>query len=141
MKQFFIWLVVFLGLFAGLSAYYHLDLSAHPNKLLVAIDESYKMQSVSSVKIKEVLNSLKNRNYTQFGLITTKRNIHSWQNNLGWDSLQGYGPRDLENLLNANLYPQVKEANLVYILTNAQDVSMIRQLPHVRIIQLEPLSP
>lgn len=141
MKQFLIWLVVFWGLFAGLSVYYHLDYSAHPVKILVAVDESYKMQSVSPVKLKAAINAIKNKRYAQFSLITTKRNVHGWQAELAWDSLQAYGPRDLESLRNDRLFPQVKEARELYVITNAADLSGLSGLPHLHTIRLEPSSP
>ena len=48
LKQFLLWCVVFLGLYGVLSSAYHLHLTRHPRKVLVAVDTSFPMQAVWS---------------------------------------------------------------------------------------------
>ena len=48
MKQFLLWCVVFFGLYGVLSSAYHLHLTSHPRRVLVAVDTSFPMQAVWS---------------------------------------------------------------------------------------------
>ena len=75
MKQLLIWCTVFWGLYGSMSAAYHLHLTRHPRRVLVAVDTSFPMQAVRS-QVPDTLVALQAQRYTLFGLITDKARIH-----------------------------------------------------------------
>lgn len=138
MKQFLIWLLIFIAAYTGISIYYHQHLSGNPKKLIIAIDESFKMNN-QIARIKEQLLSLKQRNYTVFSVVTSQRKIHDWGNRPDLDNFQPFGPRDFEKLIE-NIKPLSGEADEIIVITNAKDVSLLKQINKVNIIQLNPLT-
>ena len=71
MKQLLIWGAVFLGLYGGMSGAYHLYLTHHPRRVLVALDTSFPMHTVWS-QVPATLAALQTQRYTLFSLITDK---------------------------------------------------------------------
>ena len=102
MKAFFTWLGLFLAIFAGISVFSHITLSASPVKVLIAIDESFRMGNAER-KIQNFIKELKNRRYTRFAIITSRRPaaIHSWQKTPRLSAFNAFGPGELEKLLDA----------------------------------------
>lgn len=142
MKSFAIWLVIFLALVAGLFLVNHLALTAAPRKVLIAIDESFRMKSVER-KVINFLKELKNKPYTQFSIITNRRPdpIHSWESSPKLTGFNAFGSWPLEKLLNENLYPLIGEARNIIILTNARDISALPEPGgKISIVQLTPLA-
>jgi len=124
MKKFFIWLSAFLIVNASLIVATHFYMLSNPNKILFAIDTSYNMKSVWNKVLKE-LDRYNNKRYTKYSLITDKILIHSWEDNLLVDkisNLKVYGPREIEQFYDSNKYKELKEANVIYIITNDNNV-------------------
>src|SRR5215470_29316 len=81
MKQFLLWCAMFCGLYGVLSSAYHLHLTRHPRKVLVAVDTSFPMQAVWS-QVPDTLAAIQAQRYTLFSLITDKARVHPWQSRL-----------------------------------------------------------
>ncbi len=134
MKQFVLWLVLVIVIFGAVYGTYHVYLTRHPRKIIVAIDSSYAMQPVWP-KISDVLNELNQKPYAQFCLITDKTKIHSWQSKLTIDRIMPYAPRNLANV-NSEKYPEMNEATQKYLLTNATK-NELTSFSHWQIISLK----
>jgi hypothetical protein len=140
MKQFLLWWVVFLGLYGVLSSTYHLYLTRHPRRVLVAVDTSFPMQAVWS-QVPDTLAALQGQRYTLFGLITDKARIHTWQSRLELGYLQPYAPRALAQMLDSHRYPEMAVADQIYVLTNAANSAVLAEDKRWHIVQLQPLAP
>ncbi len=138
MKQFVIWLIIFLAIYSGISIYYHQDLMNNPKKLVIAVDESFKMNNLMP-RLREQLNSLKERKYTIFSVVTSQRKIHDWESRPRLDNFQPFGPRDFEQMMD-NIESLSYEADEIIIFTNAKDISLLQQLDKTDIVQLNPLT-
>ncbi len=138
MKQFIIWLIIFLAMYSGISIYYHQYLISNPKKLIIAVDESFKMNNLKP-RIREQLNSLKGRNYTIYSLVTSQRKIHDWETRPSLDDFQPFGPRDFEQMIDI-IEPLSGEADEIIIITNAKDISLLTQINKSNIILLNPLT-
>jgi hypothetical protein len=138
MKQFLIWLFVFLLLYGGTGFYYHQYLTENPKKLVIAVDESFKMNNLLP-RIRDQINLLKERNYTTFSVVTSQRIVHDWESRPKLDNFQPFGPRDFEEMKEF-IEPFSSEADEIIVITNAKDISDIKQLNKVNIIQLHPLT-
>ena len=138
MKQFVIWLIIFLAIYSGISIYYHGYLTDNPKKIVIAVDESFNMNNLMP-RIKEQLNSLKKRNYTIFSVVTSQRKIHDWKSMPRIDNFQPFGPRDFEQMAD-NIESLLGEADEIIIFTNAKDISLLQQLDKTNIVQLNPLT-
>ena len=91
MKQFLLWCVVFFGLYGVLSSAYHLHLTSHPRRVLVAVDTSFPMQAVWS-QVPDTSPLSRCSAIPLFSLITDKARIHPWQSRLEFGHLQPYAP-------------------------------------------------
>ena len=140
MKQFLLWCVVFLGLYGVLSSAYHLHLTRHPRRVLVAVDTSFPMQAVWS-QVPDTLTALEAQRYTLFGLITDKARIHPWQSRLELGHLQPYAPRALAQMLDPHRYPEIAAADRIYVVTNASNSAGLVQDKRWHMVQLQPLAP
>lgn len=130
MKLFIIWLVLFILLFGGLSVFYNILLNANPTKILIAVDTSYFM-STSWQNVTDRIKEFESKRYTKYALITDKRLIHSWNNELKYNEIENikpYGPRELENFSNSNnKYQEIKQADRIVVFTDENDLSMIKK--------------
>jgi hypothetical protein len=140
MKQLLLWCAVFLGLYGVLSSAYHLHLTRHPRRALVAVDTSFPMQAVWS-QVPDTLAALQAQRYTLFSLITDKARIHSWQSRLELGHLQPYAPRSLAQLLDRHRYPEIATAHQIYVVTNAANGIALAEDKRWHIVQLQPLAP
>ena len=140
MKPFLLWCVVFLGLYGVLSSAYHLHLTRHPRKVLVAVDTSFPMQAVWS-QVPDTLATLQAQRYTLFGLITDKVRIHPWQSRLELGHLQPYAPRALAQMLDQQRYPEIAAADQIYVVTNASNSAALAADKRWHIVQLQPWAP
>lgn len=140
MQRFLLWCAVFLGLYAGIGFAYHVYLSRHPRKVVVAVDTSYPMHMVWA-QIPATLATIETQRYTQFSLITDKARVHSWQPRLTWDARQPYAPRAFSQMLDRQTYPELAEADEVYVLTNAEPRAIAAGTLRLRFVQLQPTAP
>ena len=140
MKQLLIWCAVFWGLYGGMSAAYHLHLTRHPRRVLVAVDTSFPMQAVWS-QVPDTLAALQAQRYTLFSLITDKARIHPWQSRLELGQLQPYAPRALAQMLDPHRYPEMAVADRIYVITNATNGTALAAEKRWHIVQLQPLAP
>jgi len=140
MKQFLLWCVLFLGLYGVLSSTYHLYLTRHPRKVLVAVDTSFPMQAVWS-QVPDTLAAIQAQRYTLFSLITDKARIHPWQSRLELGHLQPYAPRSLAQMLDPHRYPEMAAADQIYVVTNAANSTTLAADKRWHIVQLQPLAP
>ncbi len=140
MKQFLLWCVVFFGLYGVLSSAYHLHLTRHPRKVLVAVDTSFPMQAVWS-QVPDTLTALEAQRYTLFSLITDKTRIHPWQSRLELGHLQPYAPRALAQMLDPHRYPEMAAADQIYVVTNTINSAVLAQDKRWHLVQLQPLAP
>ena len=140
MKHFLVWCVVFLGLYGVLSSTYHLYLTHHPRRVLVAVDTSFPMQAVWS-QVPDTLAALQTQRYTVFSLITDKARIHPWQSTLELGHLQPYAPRALAQMLDRHRYPEMAVADQIYVVTNATNSTALAEDKRWHIVQLQPLAP
>ena len=140
MKQLLIWCAVFWGLYGGMSAAYHLHLTRHPRRVLVAVDTSFPMQVVWS-QVPDTLAAIQTQRYTLFSLITDKTHIHTWQPQLALGHLQPYAPRALAQMLDQRRYPDIVVADQVYVVTNAANRTALAKDKRWHIMQLQPMAP
>ena len=122
---------------------YHLHLTRHPRKVLVAVDTSFPMQAVSSQVPGMCLQPSGAQRYTLFSLITDKdRPSNTWQPRLHLGHLQPYAqPEPWLQMLDQHRYPDIVVADQVYVVTNA--ASRRRPGPTSKrwhIVQLQPTS-
>jgi hypothetical protein len=115
MKPFALWLVIAGVLFGGMCGAYHVYLTEHPRKVLVAVDTSYPMKPVWD-QVPGILKNLSAQRYARFALVTEKSKVHDWSFKLEPGKLTPYAPRDLSRL---NDYPEIKEASFKFLITNA----------------------
>lgn len=135
MKRFLVWLAVTVAVFGGISVPYHLFLSANPRRVVVAVDTSFPMES-SAAHVRLDLQRLSALRYVRFSLLTDKVRVHGWQEDLEADKgLSFYGPQDLSPLADRGRYPELAEADEVYVLTNAADTGALRALPGLRVLR------
>jgi len=140
MQQLLVWCAVFFGFYAGLSGAYHVYLTSHPRRVLVAVDASFPMHTVWS-QVPETLAALQARRYTLFSLITDKARVHTWQPQLELGHVQPYAPRALSQLLDHQKYPEIAAADQVYVVTNAAHSATLAADTRWHIVQLSPLAP
>jgi hypothetical protein len=140
MKQFLLWCVVFFGLYGVLSSAYHLHLTSHPRRVLVAVDTSFPMQAVWS-QVPDTLAIIQVQRYTLFSLITDKVRIHPWQSRLEFGHLRPYAPRALAQMLDRHRYPEMAVADQIYVVTNAINSTALAEDKRWHIVQLQPLAP
>ena len=140
MKQFLLWCAVFCGLYGVLSSAYHLHLTRHPRRVLVAVDTSFPMQAVWS-QVPDTLAAIQAQRYTLFSLITDKARIHPWQPRLELGHLQPYAPRTLAQMLDLHRYPEMAVADQIYVVTNAINSAALAADKRWHIVQLQPLAP
>jgi hypothetical protein len=140
MKPFLLWCVLFFGLYGLLSSAYHLHLTRHPRRVLVAVDTSFPMQAVWS-QVPDTLATLQAQRYTLFGLITDKVRIHPWQSRLELGQLQPYAPRALAQMLDPHRYPEIAAADQIYVLTNVAHSAALVEDKRWQIVQLQPATP
>ena len=140
MKQFLLWCAVFCGLYGVLSSAYHLHLTRHPRRVLVAVDTSFPMQAVWS-QVPDTLAAIQAQRYTLFSLVTDKARIHPWQPRLELGHLQPYAPRTLAQMLDLHRYPEMAVADQIYVVTNAINSAALAADKRWHIVQLQPLAP
>jgi len=140
MKQFLLWCAVFCGLYGVLSSAYHLHLTRHPRRVLVAVDTSFPMQAVWS-QVPDTLAAIQAQRYTLFSLITDKARVHPWQPRLELGHLQPYAPRTLAQMLDRHRYPEMAVADQIYVVTNASNSAALAEDKRWHMVQLQPLAP
>lgn len=118
MKPFALWLCLALSGFGALGGGYHLYLSEHPRRILVAVDASYPMQSVWP-EVREALLAVEQRPYATFSLYTEKGKVHGWADRLSAGKIQPYAPRNLGALPVGAGAPELEEAGERVLITNA----------------------
>ena len=140
MKLLLLWCTIFFGVYASVSVAYHVFLSAHPRRVVVALDASFPMREVWS-QVPETLATLQAQRYTLFSLITDKSSIHTWQPHLVLGTIQPYAPRALAHVLDRHRYPEILLADHVYVITNAIDHTALPGDVPWHLIALQPLVP
>lgn len=118
MKAFMKWLVMAVIVFGGVSAGYHFYLKSAPRKIMVVIDASFPMNQVWD-RIPDALKKIENRKYTKYALATDKGLIHGWMDEIMPGRTVPYAPRNLKNLEKRLDLGEIKEAEEIYLLTNA----------------------
>lgn len=118
MKIFSAWLFGTVIAFGALAGAYHVSLGSDPHKVVVIVDSSYAMSDVWH-RVEQRLQGFDERRYTEFALLTDKGRAHGWSTRLKLALLTPYGPRSFERLLDGQSFPELSEADEVYILTNA----------------------
>lgn len=140
MKAFFAWLILFIVLFGALSIAAHFYMTAHPGKIAIAFDDSYYMKDVWP-KVAQFLKNIADRRYTEYFVLSNKEKISgTWEKklDLGWFSqtrlfLDEY---KLTDLVNTAKYPELKEADKIYVLTPEAVGPEIRNRRNVVVIPL-----
>jgi hypothetical protein len=138
MKQFFIFLIIFVILITGFFVFSHFYLEANSKKIIIAIDSSFTMNSSWS-QVLEELAVFEKYKYTSFALITDKVVIHTWDKELKpykIGNIKPYGPRDLTVFLDSTKFPEIKKADQIIILTNETDLSIFSKDQRYKIIRL-----
>jgi hypothetical protein len=134
MKRFVLWLVLALGLYAGLAIPYHFYLAKNPRRIAVAVDTSFEMESAMS-SVRQILLSIATTRYAVFSLHTDKAPQHGWQDNLDAGvRLVAYGPRDLAALVDPDRYPEIRQADRLIVLTNAEDARLLGRTSGLEVI-------
>ncbi|ETX01755.1 hypothetical protein [Candidatus Entotheonella palauensis] len=128
MGRFWVWALVYLGAFAGLSMAYHLHLHETPRRVLFAVDSSYPMHSVWSDVRTTLEQWQRNRHYTVFSVVTDKGRVHGWQPQASLQQVQPYAPRNLALLLDAQRHAEYQQADSIVLITNAADAGEL-ELP------------
>ena len=136
MKPFIIWLAIACAVFGGMSGTYHLYLSSNPRLVLVAVDSSFSMQSAWP-RVADQLESLDDRHYARFSLVTEKNRVHGWDEALTLGKIVPYAPRDFSKLSDSSAYPELDEAQEKYLITN-RDGAKESGLKGWTVIQLAP---
>jgi hypothetical protein len=119
MKAFLLWLAIAVSVFAGSGAGYHLYLTQHPRKVLIAIDSSFDMNPVWR-QVQAVLEKTQQQRYTRFCVVTEKNKVHGWMmppTDIG--KITPYAPRDFSKLVGKEKYPEIGQAQKRYLITNA----------------------
>lgn len=130
MKQFAIWLAIFLLLFGGLSGFYHFYLSSTPQRVLVAIDVSESMNDYK-LQIHDKLDFLRQRKYTEFAVITNSTSkkyqlLHDWQTALDTDQISQinmYTNLELSGFLENE---KIRQADEIIFVTNSKHTDEIK---------------
>jgi DNA polymerase III alpha subunit len=139
MKQFIIFLFLFIILAAGFIAFSHYYLGWNPKKVVIAVDTSYGMNNSWS-QVAETVKAYENMKYSIFSLITDKMTIHSWEKQLQTEKLgniKPYGPTDISVFNDQNKFTELKKADMIVIITNANDISIFTKDSRYKIIQLK----
>ena len=139
MKTVLLWAGIFITLYAGLAAGSHFTRVSDVKKIVVAIDVSGSMSSHKN-KLDSVLSFLKESQYNQYKIITNSPNlrlqeIQDWGSFLNLEKVRQinmYAPLSLEPLVQSEV---LKEADEIIFVTNAQDVSELKNIPKSRIIR------
>lgn len=120
MKIFSVWVLIALMVFGTLSGAYHFLLARNPRKVLVVVDSSFSMRAVWHL-VPGKVKTLSGRRYTEFGLVTEKIRIHKWSPELRLGSVSPYAPRNFANLEDGDYFPEIGEANEIYLITSAPE--------------------
>lgn len=140
MRTFLLWCVLTMSCYSGLVAAYHLYLSSHPRRILIALDTSYPMQPVWE-QARAMVQALPQRRYSEFSVITDKGRLHGWQPAPALGNLQPYAPRNFATFLDPRQSPEIAAADTVYVVTNAPDTATLRQASGREVIVLTPAAP
>lgn len=141
MKQFLIWAIILIALYAGYTALNQLYEAAHPKQILVAIDVSLSLEPVKS-KLPQALAFLQEIPYARFKIVTNSPNrdlkvIQDWDSQLNLDKvikIPMYTTFSLEEFLNL---PELKTADRVIIVTNSPSTAVFNKLAHVEVINIK----
>ena len=120
MRIFALWLAIALGVLGPMGGIAHWRLSADPQRIAVVLDSSYEMQGVWH-SVPALLDAIDDRRYAQFSLLTDKSRMHGWSKALNLGGLRAYAPRDFTKLSRGGSYPEIEQADRVYLLTNAPE--------------------
>jgi hypothetical protein len=149
MKPFVIWFMLTLLVFGISSGTYHWYLKTHPQKILVAVDTSFLMQSVWQ-QVPQVLQDIADQRYATFSLVTERSRIHSWSPELklgpivSWSPelklgpIVPYGPRDFSKFTSSTKYAEIDEATKKYLITTNLEAPQRSNFKGWTIIQLSP---
>ena len=74
-------------------------------------------------------------------LLLDKTKIHSWQPSLHLGKIRSYGPRNLTKLLDRHQYPEINEADRIYLVTNASALSSLLGALGKEVILINPATP
>ena len=140
MKAFSLWAVLFLLLFTGLGLGAHFTRSVTAEKILVAVDVSGSLEQTKH-RLPQALSFLENRRYAEFKIVTNSANnslrvLQEWSPDLDLaavSAIKMYAPLDLSPLLD---FPEVKTADMIVFVTNAQDTRPLENVPHSRIVRV-----
>jgi hypothetical protein len=140
MKAFSLWAALFLLLFAGLSLGAHFPRSLDRQKILVAVDVSGSLGTAKH-RLPAALAFLENKRYAEFKIVTNSANhslrvLQEWSPTLDLAAVEHiamYAPLDLSLLLD---FPEVKTADAVIFVTNAEDTSVLDNVPRSRIVRV-----
>jgi lipase chaperone LimK len=144
MKHFFIWLGVFLALFAGLGLGYHFYLSASGARVFVAVDVSLSLDQAKP-KLKALLVELGGRPYTRYMVVTNsssraQRLVQAWQAGITPDTvrkLMEIAMFDTLPLAPLREFSEKDEADEVLFLTNAADTSALSGVARSRVVRVD----
>lgn len=140
MKAFALWAGLILLLFTGLGLTAHLTRSVTAEKILVAVDVSGSLEDVKH-RLPQALAFLEAKRYAQFKIVTNSANrslrvIQDWAPALDLASVERikmYAPLDLNLLLQ---FDEVKTADSVIFVTNAEDTTPLAGVPRSRIVRV-----
>ena len=138
MKQFLIFLVIFVLLAAGFMVFSHYYLGWNPKMVVIAVDSSYNMNNSWS-QVADTVKTYESMKYTSFSMITDKMTIHSWEKHLQTEKLgniKPYGPTDISVLTDQNKYPELKKASMIIVITNSGDISMFEKDSRYKVVRL-----
>jgi uncharacterized protein related to proFAR isomerase len=138
MKEFLLWLSIFVLSFGGLSGGYHVYRNGNPTKVLVAVDNSFALNKEAGT-VKMVLEDLDNIRYAEFSVVDSLSIIQDWKNLIQANmQIVFYGVQDLEALAkNAEKQKRALDADEIVFITKAEDVTALKSVPDSRIINLE----
>ncbi len=137
MKRFLIWLAVYILAFSGFGAAYHIYSDSHPQKIIIALDTSFTMNS-SQTELRRELTSLDKNRYSEFCFVDALTQIADWQDNTHLrKAITYYGPRDLEKLAaNAAQALEKYDGDRIIFITNAEDISALEKVSDSEVIKL-----
>lgn len=137
MKRFLIWIAVYVLTFGGFGTAYHIYSSSNPQKIIIALDTSFTMNS-SQPDLRRELNSLDKSRYSVFCFVDALTVIADWQDSTRLrKSITYYGPADLDKLAeNAEISMDKYDGDKIIFITNAGDISPLKKISSSEIIRL-----
>jgi hypothetical protein len=141
MKAFVLWAGILVACYAGLGATTHLTQSVTEEKILIAIDVSVSLDEAKA-RLPQALEFLKSRRYAQYKVVTNSLNhssrvLQEWSDRLDLapvEQIKMYTTLDLKTFLEMD---DVKTANFIVFVTNAEDTSVLAGVPRSKIVRVK----